>query len=466
MNQHNHHYLFHLNSGSGSCYRCVAFFPVHKNVLQFKQTRCIQSFADSENIGSVCRRSFRGDAPMTTLFRANASSERCPFEAPFNFTYFFIDGSCTSRISTVTACASPHRFRFQYQACPEVPHTETHADEVECIAKWNSFGVEYFAVKLTNSFAPSHSARFRCIIHERASSGGRMGISADASCSELTDMSFASTVLNYKQDSAVTARCHFPPFLVHDHHSDAPRIWKSIVTDHTHRFSKDEWIEQWEGLNRSVSLCVDEENLGSAHRLIVHAVHGCSSGYQCIKFLKRKRNIVDMVRGKMSSNEFEACEHLRSETVETLLLEGSKPLKCPVKGRHSRSDCPNAAVHFGCRVDHSIQLRPYCNSNETQEMVCLGHWTEDDVHYVIAEESITKKRFCYVYSSLASGAARIRSFRHAACHPQTPQRSTPQYDFSASRLDECEPMTSAWERNGASINVASFSIFVFFSFWR
>ncbi|VDM39777.1 unnamed protein product [Toxocara canis] len=217
MNQHNHHYLFHLNSGSGSCYRCVAFFPVHKNVLQFKQTRCIQSFADSENIGSVCRRSFRGDAPMTTLFRG---------------------------------------------------------------IFWRNFMI---ALTL-HIIKPAQKYHIpKRMIHERASSGGRMGISADASCSELTDMSFASTVLNYKQDSAVTARCHFPPFLVHDHHSDAPRIWKSIVTDHTHRFSKDEWIEQWEGLNRSVSLCVDEENLGSAHRLIVHAVHGCSSGYQCIK---------------------------------------------------------------------------------------------------------------------------------------------------------------------------------------
>uniref|UniRef100_A0A914ZHG1 Uncharacterized protein n=1 Tax=Parascaris univalens TaxID=6257 RepID=A0A914ZHG1_PARUN len=396
MNHHNDHYLFHLNTGSGSCYRCVAFFPAHTNVLQFKQTSCIRSLTANENIDSVCRRSFRGDAPMTTLFRANSTSELCPFEAPFNFTYLFIDGSCTSRISTVTACANPHRFRFQYQACPEVPHTETHADELECIAKWNSFGVEYFAIRLTNSFASSSSARFRCVIHERASSGGRMGISADASCNELTDISFASTVLNYKQDSSVMARCHFPSFLIHDSHSENPRIWKSLVTDYTHEFSRDEWIEQWEGRNRSISLCVDDENLGTTHKLVVHAIHGCTSGYQCVKFIKRKRNIVDMVRGKVSNNEFEACEYLQAETIETLLLEGSKAEKCPVRGRHTRSDCPMAAIHFGCPFDHSIQLRPYCNSNRTQELICRGHWTEDEVHYLIAEESETKRRICYV----------------------------------------------------------------------
>lgn len=35
-----------------------------------------------------------------------------------------------------------------------------------------------------------------------------------------------------------------------------------------------------------------------------------------------------MVRGKMSNNEFEACEYLQAETIETLLLEGSKVNLC------------------------------------------------------------------------------------------------------------------------------------------
>ncbi|VDK47965.1 unnamed protein product [Anisakis simplex] len=294
MSQHDHHYLFHLNSAIGSCYRCVAFFPVHKNVLQFKKRNfivagCMRSIINDKNIAAACRRSFRGDAPMTTLFRVNASSERCPFEAPLNFTYLVTDGPCTSRTSTVTVCANPHRYRFQYQACPEIAHTETHAEHIECIAKWNSFGIEYFSAKITNGITPNPSSRFRCIIHERASSGGRMGISADASCNELTDISFANTILKYKQD---------------------------------------EWIEQWHRQNKSVSICIDEENLGIAHKFIVHAVNGCTSGYQCVK-------------------------------VE----------KCPVKGRHSRSDCPMSSVRIGCPHEHSIQLRPYCNSNRTRQLI-------------------------------------------------------------------------------------------------
>ncbi|VDN00464.1 unnamed protein product, partial [Onchocerca ochengi] len=90
---------------NGICYRCVAIFNVHPNVLQYKQSECIEQYESSnDDIDAICRSAFRGDTPMKTLFRSYANSEQCPFEPPFNFTYAIQDGSCTSRVSSVTVC--------------------------------------------------------------------------------------------------------------------------------------------------------------------------------------------------------------------------------------------------------------------------------------------------------------------------------------------------------------------------
>uniref|UniRef100_A0A915Q7W6 DUF7042 domain-containing protein n=1 Tax=Setaria digitata TaxID=48799 RepID=A0A915Q7W6_9BILA len=141
---------------------------------------CIKQHENSNNdIDNVCRFAFRGDTRMKTLFRSDAKSEQCPFQPPFNFTYAIQDGSCTSRISSVTSCSGYGKYRFHYEACPELPNTETHVDELECIAHWNSFGIDFFA------------------IHQKTPLGGHMGISADSSCDELTDLTYASTRIDY-----------------------------------------------------------------------------------------------------------------------------------------------------------------------------------------------------------------------------------------------------------------------------
>ncbi|MFH4979985.1 hypothetical protein AB6A40_006694 [Gnathostoma spinigerum] len=344
----------------------------------------------------VCRNSFRGDTPMMTIFRANAISEKCPFDAPFNFTYQFIDGSCVSRTSSVSSCANPHRFRIHYQACPENVHTDTHADEIECIAQWDLFGVEYFAAKLTNHFGTSPSSKYRCFIHQRTPSGGRMGISADASCRELTDISLASTILNYKLDIRITPQCHFPSFLRHDHHSSSPRSWTSIVSAVKSRFEKEEWTEENHGKVSSISLCIQEENLGHLHRLVVHARHGCNSGYQCVQIKKRSKSVIEVIRGRLTTNEFDACNEMGERTVDNFLLDHSPQEKCPIRGEHQRVDCPHATLHYGCPSEHAIHQRPSCSSNISQTIICRGHWIEDEVHYIIAEDAETGEKLCTV----------------------------------------------------------------------
>ncbi|EJW70657.1 hypothetical protein WUBG_18437 [Wuchereria bancrofti] len=69
----NHYnYIFRLELNDDICYRCVAIFNVHPNILQFKQSECIKQYeSSSDNIDNICRFAFRGDTPMKTLFRSN-----------------------------------------------------------------------------------------------------------------------------------------------------------------------------------------------------------------------------------------------------------------------------------------------------------------------------------------------------------------------------------------------------------
>ncbi|KAL3993611.1 hypothetical protein ACH3XW_18275 [Acanthocheilonema viteae] len=148
---------------------------------------------------------------------------------PFNFTYTTQDGSCTSRVSSLTACPEYGKYRFGYEACPELPNYESHVDELECIAHWNSFGVEFFAVRITNSSITVPNTIFRCLIHQKRVFGGYMGISADSSCDELTDLAYAGMKIKYTQGSPLISYCHFPSFLEHSHYSSGKNKWMSMT---------------------------------------------------------------------------------------------------------------------------------------------------------------------------------------------------------------------------------------------
>ncbi|VBB25671.1 unnamed protein product [Acanthocheilonema viteae] len=106
---------------------CVASSSNHQNYIfrfELRKERvitlnikgeCIKQYENSrDDIENICRPAFRGDASMKT--------------PPFNFTYTTQDGSCTSRVSSLTACPEYGKYRFGYEACPELPNYESHGN--------------------------------------------------------------------------------------------------------------------------------------------------------------------------------------------------------------------------------------------------------------------------------------------------------------------------------------------------
>uniref|UniRef100_A0A8R1TMA6 Uncharacterized protein n=1 Tax=Onchocerca volvulus TaxID=6282 RepID=A0A8R1TMA6_ONCVO len=453
-------YIFRLELSNGICYRCVAIFNVHPNVLQYKQSECIEQYESSnDDIDAICRSAFRGDTPMKTLFRSDAKSEQCPFEPPFNFTYAVQDGSCTSRVSSVTVCPRYGRYRFRYEACPELPNYETHADELECIAHWNSFGVEFFAVRITNSSITGSNIIFRCLIHQRTAFGGRMGISADSSCNELTDLTYASTRIEYMQGSSLKSRCYFPSFLRHSHNFK----WISMITGSMNYFYSDKWIETMNGVNHTISQCLKMENIGNVRKMVVYkTTPQCTNGYQCIKMKRRHKNIIEITYDKLMDEMPVSCGVTEDHTIDTIVHANAQVIRCPFSRRHFIESCSNSVAQFGCTYDHELIMHLSCDNTSSEKFYCIGYWRENEMQYIVSKKPTSSEFMCHIYSSYEDDVIRIRSYNRSSCHSRSLEQLQPYHNYTFAKYDNC--FASSGISRKTEIDSSLATIFILLSF--
>uniref|UniRef100_A0AAF5RXU9 Uncharacterized protein n=1 Tax=Wuchereria bancrofti TaxID=6293 RepID=A0AAF5RXU9_WUCBA len=462
----NHYnYIFRLELNDDICYRCVAIFNVHPNILQFKQSECIKQYeSSSDNIDNICRFAFRGDTPMKTLFRNDAKSEQCPFEPPFNFTYTIQDGSCTSRISSVNVCPEYGKYRFRYEACPELPSHESHEDELECIAHWNSFGIEFFAVRITNSSITGPNIIFRCLIHQKTTFGGRMGISADSSCNELTDLTNAGTRIEYQQGPFFKSHCHFPTFLRRSYNSSSKHKWISMTTGSVNDFYSDKWIEVINGMNYTISQCLQIQNIGNVYKMIVHKnTQQCTNIYQCIEMKRRHKNIIEITYDKVMRKMPISCKFIKEYSIDTMALVDAKIVRCPLNRQHFIQSCTNSVAQFGCTYDHELIMNLNCSNTSFEKFFCIGHWQENGMQYIVSRRSIDHSELlCHIYSSNANGIIHIVTYRHSSCHAESLQQSQPYHNFTLTKYDSCFPLNGISTKNEIGSSLAA--IFILLSF--
>lgn len=59
------------------------------------------------------------------MFREEALPVPCPFRGPMTFSYNRGHGTCSNPPSNVDTCTDDSRLLFKYQACPDVPASES-----------------------------------------------------------------------------------------------------------------------------------------------------------------------------------------------------------------------------------------------------------------------------------------------------------------------------------------------------
>uniref|UniRef100_T1JK04 DUF7042 domain-containing protein n=1 Tax=Strigamia maritima TaxID=126957 RepID=T1JK04_STRMM len=131
----------------------------HENVLQYKETDCFPR----DSLHKLCYR-INGDALLNTMFRANASPVTCPFRGPFTFTYNRGHEECRSPVSSIDMCSEDFRLLLRYQACPDIPGTESTVEELICLATWREGSIRYLVGKLEHNMATTDEDKYRCFV--------------------------------------------------------------------------------------------------------------------------------------------------------------------------------------------------------------------------------------------------------------------------------------------------------------
>ena len=113
------------------CDRHTTFLPIL--ILKLIQFSCVplsffSAYCHNRNsLASLCNY-ITGDALLYSMFREEALAVACPFRGPMTFTYNRGHGTCSSPQSNVDTCTDDSRLLFKYQACPDVPASESAGD--------------------------------------------------------------------------------------------------------------------------------------------------------------------------------------------------------------------------------------------------------------------------------------------------------------------------------------------------
>uniref|UniRef100_A0A1I7XQI6 MAM domain-containing protein n=1 Tax=Heterorhabditis bacteriophora TaxID=37862 RepID=A0A1I7XQI6_HETBA len=128
-----------------------------------------------------------------------------------------------------------------------VVHHQLTVSELECIATWHFLGHTFFAARVGGR----RGEAFRCFITEKTGTMGRIGISADAGCQELTHIGAASVILHYKHGTR-------------------------------HEINQGMLISSYKGRNDTVWTCIEKKEAEQGNFIRAHVRKGCQTGYQCM----------------------------------------------------------------------------------------------------------------------------------------------------------------------------------------
>ncbi|XP_039313917.1 uncharacterized protein LOC105207343 [Solenopsis invicta] len=348
-----------------SCYRCVVIHEKHSNVLQYKETFC----HSRNSLASLCSY-ITGDALLYSMFREEAAPVACPFRGPMTFSYNRGHGTCSNPPSNVDTCTDDSRLLFKYQACPDVPASESAVEELECLATWKEGSSRYLVGRLHHGHASSNEDRYRCFVYEKAGQttvqgnlnraamgmgtmdhevalpGGpvpegaaevyRVAQSGDATCNGLlcnglfSPMEGSRTMTLRKVSSP--GECRFPNWLTG--HSSNGLTWHTLDLGRSYTFHPRNASLHVARLNTTSSsfesgsmdsqhvlgtedqdvkiLCNSIKQSNGAQTmitmmLVAHFTVGCRSGFMCMTFYRRDGHVIELQTGSPVSRPEEAC---------------------------------------------------------------------------------------------------------------------------------------------------------------
>ncbi|KAJ8970657.1 hypothetical protein NQ317_016870 [Molorchus minor] len=434
------------------CYRCMVIHPKHASVLQYKETYC----EPKSSLVEICS-TITGDAPLYSLFRKTpvANPIACPFKsAPFTFSYNRMTGDCSNPPSKAESCTDDSRLVLKYQACPDVPATESNVEELICLATWKEGSTRYLIGKISqvNRRSVSDEDQYRCFIYQRSSENGKtiynIAQSGDATCTGLDATAFEgsrtmklTTANGYWMTN--TKKCKFPVWIT-DHHTwlslDHHKIYKFSQRNATLKILDDEPPKQ-NKVNQNYAqpytygfagfVSQDQRIQNSEMRVVCHAIlqqqeqkkvqitahvtAGCDSEKYvdnpddaCANFDPSTAPYTTLITTNLHTKK---CPHLGRYTVTSISTQAEKRKRRQQPDEHNIANNPEPddcishdyeALAVGCSGSHEMEFKSSCSQQSVSAYSCHGSWEENGISYVIAtpvaRKSTDNLKYCFIYT--------------------------------------------------------------------
>lgn len=396
-----------LLDGNKGCYKCMVFTPQHDNLLQYKESYCV----NDDKIESVCGE-ITGNFMLHTIVKVSGQPIACPFQGPYTFSYTNESVDCKEPLSEIQACADKSRFIFDYQRCKRLPHTQAVRLSFQCLATWFS-GDYYLYGKFSSPDRPGSKRMYRCFMYSLYGTRGEMSMSQDATCSGITNPGFGMNtfVLWHTINSWPRAVCQFPEWLRRDGSwRDVAGRWRMTVEERNeelafHDLLHPDFLVPGEEASetrlraRCLEVQMDQPAAGmwtpglrETHVLTFATNDSCVSGYRCIRMKQRENQVFEMRIGAPSDDTYLACQEAYFTGSETHVFfphEQYTVVPCPLNGSytylHREGPC-TGTLDIGCEYKNQMLLRPSCSPRtESAEILqCFRTWSEGTKQYVIA----------------------------------------------------------------------------------
>ncbi|XP_052862250.1 uncharacterized protein LOC128268968 isoform X2 [Anopheles cruzii] len=378
---------FLLVNGKG-CHRCVVIYQKHINILQYKESECedfytgqlnpaampihsvlksdrglahpnmnghsrlsssdpyMRSNEDSDNcMGCKGRETLHylceqipGDALLYSMFKINPEPIKCPLSGSYTFTYNRGHGECRSPVSNMEMCTEDSRLLLSFQACPDVPGTESTVEELTCLAWWKDGNSRYLVGLVSHHHATSNEERFRCFVYEKLSGSDaeyKLAQSGDATCNGLESAEVGSRIMTLKK-APMMDRCDFPVWF------KGPRFWHALMGSAHYVFDASDGslhIKKPNGHTVARSLCEQINKQTSSEMMaVVHHTMGCKSGFMCVMFYRRDTHVAELQMGTPTARLEDACTtenfDVHRTPFVTLLANNSETQICPMEGQY------------------------------------------------------------------------------------------------------------------------------------
>lgn len=377
------------------CHRCVVIYQKHLNILQYKESECedmysgqlnpaampihsvlksdhsrgahpnmnghsrlsssdpyVRSNEDSDNcMGCKGRETLHylceqipGDALLYSMFKINPEPIKCPLSGSFTFTYNRGHGECKNPVSKMEMCTEDSRLLLNFQACPDVPGTESTVEELTCLAWWKDGNSRYLVGLVSHYHATSNEDRYRCFVYEKISGSGaanadaeyKLAQSGDATCNGLESAEVGSRIMTLKR-APMTERCHFPTWF------KGPRHWHALMGNANYIFHPSDeslHIVKPSGYMEARALCEQiNKQTATEMQAVVHHTTGCTSGYMCVMFYRRDTHVAELQMGTPAARLEDACApknfDVHRTPFVTLLANNPETQICPMEGYYS-----------------------------------------------------------------------------------------------------------------------------------